>query len=213
IDQHFDSIRALENQISATMQAPPPPLACVQPGQPMDTTGDQNLIATNASMSNLLALALACDQTRVFSVQFSGSVGGTSYPEIAVSSNHHGLTHDEAGDQPQVQSITLFIMQRFAALLEALKGIKEGDGNLLDRTVILASTDVAEGQPHSLTNYPILVAGGGGGALVHPGVHITGKSNNASDVLLTLLHAMDLPVTQFGQGGGLSMTPVSALRT
>ncbi|HEX4352164.1 MAG TPA: DUF1552 domain-containing protein [Polyangiales bacterium] len=213
IDQHFDSIRALENEISATMQAPPPPLSCMQPGQPMDTTGDQLLTATNASMSNLLALALACDQTRVFSVQFSGSVGGTSYPEINVSSNHHGLTHDEAGDQPQVQSITLFIMQRFAALLEALKGIKEGDGNLLDRSVILASTDVAEGQPHSITNYPIIVGGGGGGALVHPGVHVQGNSNNASDVLLTLLQAMDLPVTQFGQGGGLSMTPVSALRT
>ena len=54
-------------------------------------------------------------------------------------------------------------MQRFAALLEALRGIPEGDGNLLDRCVILGSSDVAEGQPHSISNYPILVAGGGGG--------------------------------------------------
>jgi hypothetical protein len=212
IDQHFDSIRALENQISASEQAPPPPLSCRMPAAAMDTTGDQHLTATNASMSSLLALALACDQTRVFSVQFSGSVGGTSYPEINVNTNHHSLTHDEAGDQPQVQSITVFVMQRFAALLEALKGVQEGQGNLLDRSVILASTDVAEGQPHSINNYPILVAGGGGGALVHPGVHWKGKGNNASDVLLTLQQAMDMPVTEFGAGGGHSVTPVAALR-
>jgi hypothetical protein len=212
IDQHFDSIRALENQISAVEQAPPPPLSCRMPSAAQDTSGDQNLTATNASMAGLLSLALACDQTRVFSVQFSGSVGGTSYPELKISTNHHSLTHDEAGDQPQVQSITVFVMQRFAALLEALKGIQEGDGNLLDRSVILASSDVSEGQPHSINNYPILVAGGGGGKLVHPGVHFKGKNNNASDVLLTLLQTMDLPVTEFGQGGGHTTTAVSALR-
>jgi hypothetical protein len=213
IDQHFESIRALENQISATETSAPAAAACSAPGMPTDTGGDQNLTATNLSMSKLLAMALACDQTRVFSVQFSGSVGGTSYPEIKVSGNHHALTHDEAGDQPKVRSITSFIMERFAALLDALKSVQEGEGNLLDRSVILASSDCAEGQPHSLDNYPILVAGGGGGALVHPGVHIKGTSGNASDVLLTLLQAMDVQVTTFGQKGGQTTRTVSGLRT
>jgi hypothetical protein len=212
IDQHFESIRALENQISAGENAPAPPLSCVAPAAAMDTAGDQNLTATNASMARLVAVALACDQTRVFSYMFSGSVGGTSYPELKITTNHHSLTHDEAGDQPQVQSITTFVIERFAALLEALKGVPEGDGNLLDRCVILASTDCSEGQPHSINNYPILVAGGGGGALVHPGVHFKANKGNASDVLLTLLQAMDLPLTEFGQAGGRSTTPVPALR-
>jgi hypothetical protein len=155
---------------------------------------------------------LACDQSRVFSYMFSGSVGGTTYPELKISGNHHSLTHDEAGDQPQVQSITVFIMQRFAALLEALKAVPEAGGNLLDRSVILASTDCSEGQPHSITNYPILVAGAGGGALVHPGVHFKANKGNASDVLLTLLQAMDLPLTEFGSGGGHTTGTVAALR-
>jgi hypothetical protein len=213
LDQHFESIRTLENQIQATENAPPPPLACVRPAEPVDMLGDKNLIATNTAMSQLLALSLACDQTRVFSVLFSGSVGGTAYPEISIPSNHHSLTHDEGGDQPQVQSITNFIMQRFATLLEALQNIKEGQGTLLDRSVILASSDVTEGQPHSITNYPILVAGGGGGALVHPGVHIKSPGGNTSEVLLTLLQAMDLPLTEFGQKGGLTNKPVAALKT
>ncbi|HKP64836.1 MAG TPA: DUF1552 domain-containing protein [Polyangiales bacterium] len=212
LDQHFESIRALENQISATEKAPPPPSSCRAPNPAVDTAGDANLTATNASMAGLVSLALACDQTRVFSYMFSGSVGGTSYPELKISGNHHTLSHDEAGDQPQVQSITTFIVQRFAALLEALKGVPEGDGNLLDRCVILASSDCTEGQPHSINNYPVLVAGGGGGALVHPGIHIKGNKANTSDILLTLLQAMDLPLNEFGKDGGLSKTPVATLR-
>jgi hypothetical protein len=77
----------------------------------------------------------------------------------------------------------------------------------------LASTDVSEGQPHSIDNYPILIAGGGAGSLVHPGVNVQAKTGNASDVLLTLLQAMDVPVSQFGAGGGSTTTPVAALRS
>jgi len=212
LDQHFESIRTLENQISATENAAPPPAACTRPTEPVDTASDKNLTATNAAMSQLLALSLACDQTRVFSVLFSGSVGGTTYPELNITTNHHSLTHDEPGDQPQVHAVTTFIMARFAALLEALQGVREGDKTLLDRAVILASSDCSQGQPHSITNYPILVAGGGGGALVHPGVHVVGKSGNASDVLLTLLQAMDVPVTEFGAEGGRTDKVVAALR-
>lgn len=212
LDQHFESIRALENQITSVEQAPPPPSSCSAPMAPADSPGDSKLTSTNASMANLVALSLACDQTRVFSYLFSGSVGGTSYPELSISTNHHTLSHDEGGDQPQVQKISVFIMQRFAALLEALKAIPEGDGNLLDNCIILASSDVTEGQPHSINNYPILVAGGGGGALVHPGIHIKGSKGNASDVLLTLLQAMGLPLTEFGKGGGLTRQTVAALR-
>lgn len=211
IDQHFESIRALENQISASEETAPPPAACARLDEPMDTKGDQNLVATNLTMSRLLAMSLACDQSRVFSVLFSGSVGGTSYPELKISTNHHGLTHDEGGAQPQVQAVTVFIMQRFAALLTALRDMPEGDGNLLDRCVIMASSDCSEGQPHSINDYPILVAGGGGGALAHPGVHIRGKSGNASDVLLSLLRAMDLPLTEFGVKGGRTTQTVSGL--
>jgi hypothetical protein len=211
IDQHFESIRALENQIASSETNLPPPAACARPDEPMDTKGDQNLVATNAAMSRLLAMSLACDQSRVFSVLFSGSVGGTSYPELKISGNHHGLTHDEGGAQPQVQAITVFIMERFAALLSALRDMPEGDGNLLDRCVIMASSDCSEGQPHSINDYPILVAGGGGGALVHPGVHIRGKAGNTSDVLFSLLRAMDLPLSEFGVKGGHTTQTVDGL--
>jgi Protein of unknown function (DUF1552) len=209
LDQHLESIRALENQIRAIEDAPPPPSACAQPSAPASATGDKTAI--NDAMAGLLAMALACDQTRVFSLLFSGSVGSTSYPELGLA-NHHTISHDEPGDQPNVHAITVFIMQRFAKLLETLHGITEGDHNLLDSCAILASTDSAEGQPHSINDYPILIAGRAGGALKHPGVHVRGNGTNTSDVLLTLLQAMDLPVTEFGKSGGRTTNTVAALR-
>jgi hypothetical protein len=211
MDQHLESIRTLENQIRAIEQAPPPPSACALPTSPTVMVGDARLIAVNEAMANLAAMALACDQTRVLSYMFSGSVGGTSYPEL-MASNHHALTHDEPGDQPKVHGITVFIMQRLAKLLEALQGIKEGAGNLLDNCAILATSDLAEGLPHSINDYPILVAGKAGGALKHPGIHVRGNGTNTSDVLLTLLQAMDLNVTEFGKGGGRTTSTVAALR-
>jgi Protein of unknown function (DUF1552) len=211
MDQHLESIYALETQIKAIEMAPPPPSGCKAPVAPTVTPSDQRIIAVNDAMSALCAMALACDQSRVFSVMFSGSVGGTSYPEIGAG-NHHSLTHDEAGDQPKVHEVTVFIMQRFAKLLETLKATPDGAGNLLDSSVILASSDTAEGQPHSINDYPILVAGKGNGALVHPGVHIRGKGDNTSNVLLTLLQAMDVSVSEFGKEGGRTTEAVAGLR-
>jgi hypothetical protein len=211
MDQHLESIRTLENQILAVENAPPPSAACMAPTAPTTMTGDKYLTAVNDAMAGICAMALACDQTRVFSMLFSGSVGGTAYPEIG-KTNHHSLTHDEAGDQPSVQAVTSFIVARFAKLLETLQGVKEGDKNLLDSCVIMASSDTSEGLSHSINDYPILIAGGGGGALKHPGVHFRGNGTNTSDVLLTLLQAMDLKRTSFGVKGGLTSNTVAALR-
>lgn len=113
---------------------------------------------------------------------------------------------------PQVNAITVFIMKRFAKLLEIMQAIPEGDGNLLDNSIILGSSDTAEGLPHSINDYPVVVAGKGGGTLKHPGVHVRGNGGNTSDVLLTLLQAMGMPISEFGKGGGKTTSTVSALR-
>lgn len=212
LDQHLDSIRALENQIELIEAAPPPPNACMAPQDPGDLPNEQLTLITDA-MADLLALSLACDQTRVFSIMYSGGVALTVYDELGISTEHHGLSHDEGGDQPQMHRITTFIMAKLATVLERLRDTPEGDGNLLDRCAILASSDVAEGQPHSINDYPIIVAGRAGGALVHPGIHYrSDRGENTSNVLLSLLQAMDLQVTEYGNGGGHTSTPLAAIK-
>ena len=212
LDQHLSSIRALENQIMAIESAPPPPTGCVTPEHPGDLQGASKTEITTA-MAELLALSLACDQSRVFSIMYSGSVSLTVYDEVGASTEHHGLSHDEPGDQPLVHAITTFIIGHLGLFLEKLKDTPEGDGNLLDNCAILASTDCSEGQPHSINDYPIVVAGRAGGALAHPGVHYRSTGDeNTSNVLLTLLQAMDLPLTEFGEAGGRTTSVVDALK-
>jgi hypothetical protein len=212
LDQHLESIRALENQIMLIEEAPPPPNSCAAPADPGDVANEQLTPITDA-MSELLALSLACDQSRVFSIMYSGGVALTVYRELDITTEHHGLSHDEPGDQPQMHRITTFIMAKLATFLERLKNTPEGDGNLLDRCAILASSDTAEGQPHSITDYPIIVAGRAGGALVHPGIHYrSSNGENTSNALLALLQAMDLEIGEYGNGGGRSSTSLAAIR-
>jgi hypothetical protein len=203
LDQHFQNIRELEKRLAA----PPPRCgmgAGAWPGRYQEEEGKEPLIELNAAMARLVALAWSCDLTRVFSLQFAGSVATTVYWQVGEDKPHHQLTHDEAGEQPLVHAATIFVMHRLADLLQELRDTPDGAGNLLDSAVLLASTDTSEGKEHTLKDYPILVAGRAGGRLKHPGVHYRSDSGeNASKVLLTVLRAAGVPLKRFGKKGGL----------
>ncbi|AKF10550.1 DUF1552 domain-containing protein [Sandaracinus amylolyticus] len=209
IQQHLESVRTLERQIELIETMPPPIDACMRPEAP-GTFDSFDYRPISRTMSDLVAMALACDQTRVFSNMFSGGVSLAVYRALGAGENHHSLSHDEAGDQPMMQNITRYIMEEFAYQLEALRAIPVGDGNLLDHCAILASSDVADGRAHSIDDYPVLVAGRAGGRL-RSGVHVRRLGDNTSKILLSILQALDLPFTQFGNRGGQVSETVSEL--
>jgi hypothetical protein len=209
LDAHLTSISELRTRIMAL----PPVItsACVPPDavteDNRDIDGIERLEAVSTVMSDLMVLAWACDLTRVISYQFSGSVGGTVYSALGQTAGEHALTHD-AQQQGQVHSAVVFVHARLAYLLEKLKASPEATGNLLDNSCILFSTDVCEGLTHTITDYPILVAGKAGGYLKYPGVHHRSTTaENTSDVLLTCLQAVGANVASVGSEGGLSTTP------
>jgi hypothetical protein len=201
MEQHLGDIRELERRVSAPR---PAKRRCLAPDGTLPLAeGASEHTAVNSAMARVVALALSCDLTRVFSFMFSGSVGETSYAEVGQDKAHHQLTHDEPGDQPLVHAATVFIMRQFAVLLEALAATPDGAGNLLDRSVVLASSDTADGRDHTLKDYPVLVAGGAGGALRTPGVHYRSQiGENTSKVLLTVLRAAGVKLDRFGNKGG-----------
>jgi hypothetical protein len=220
LDQHLSNIRAIENRIGSGAVSQMPIAAqamCARPTKPTlpaETNGKEAIEERMTAMTGLIAMALACDQTRVFSIMFSGSVCGTVYWEVGATSGHHDLTHNEAGDQPMVQASTVFTMKQFGTLLTALKAVPEGAGNLLDSCGIIASSDVADGKEHSISDYPIVIAGRAGGALKYPGVHYRSMTKeNTSTVLLSLLKAVGVPLTEFGAMGGHVTSGCAAIET
>lgn len=215
LEQHLDGIRALEKQIDKLQQNPPALVACAVPGKPLDDypdiDGRPQLSATSRVLVDILVMALACDQTRVFSHWFSDSVSNVLFPIAGVDAGHHQLTHDEPGDQPKVHSILLYIMEEFAYLVKALAAVPEGDSTLLDHCAILATSDCSLGRSHSVEEYPILIAGSCNGAL-QTGVHYRSTSSeNTSKVLLTLARAMGMTLDSYGKGDGLVTSSVSAI--
>ncbi len=203
LDQHLDGVRGLERQIARLEENPPNLAACRRPDAPPETYADiegrPQMSAISHAMSDLMAMALACDQTRVFFNMYSQSVNNTLFP--AAPAGHHQLTHDEPGDQPQVDAIVRLIMADLAYFLTALRNVQEGDGNVLRHSIILCTTDCSYGRSHSLDDYPIVIAGSGGGAL-RTGHHVAARGENSSKVMLSILRAMGVRATEYGVGAG-----------
>jgi hypothetical protein len=216
LDKHADGIRSIENRLM--MQSTPivAPASCKLPLKPssfVDQAGKEQIAPKTKAMSDLLAIALACNQTKVFSMMFTGSVAGTVFSDIGLQGGHHQLTHDEPGMQPQVQAATVYTMQMFAVLLNALKAVPEGAGNVLDNCAILATSDTSDGRFHNIRDYPILIAGKGGGYFKYPGIHYrsTTGTESTSTSLLSLLRGAGTNLSSVGAAGGLSTVSCTAI--
>ena len=216
LDQHLETVRAIERRLPVAMPGAPGATGSCVPGKappatfPNTPEGEQ-LEPVTVAMSELAALSLACDHTRVFSMLFSGSIGSTVFWQAGVKRGHHQLTHDEAGDQPQIQATTVFTMKMLAILLQKLKDTPEGPGNLLDSCAILATSDCAEGKVHSVKDYPILVAGRAGGHFKYPGVHHREVGGNTTTVLFSLLRSVGVTLPEVGSSTGRATSGVSAI--
>ncbi|MCA9691176.1 MAG: DUF1552 domain-containing protein [Myxococcales bacterium] len=208
LEAHLQSIYQIQQQIDAI--AP----VCQQPPAPTqannDVDGKEPLEEVNAIMSDLLALAFECDITRVASIQFTGSVGYTVFHMLGQNKGHHDLTH-EAADNDAVNAATVKTVECFAYLLQRLMETPEGDGNLLDNSCVLLGSDCASGLYHNDFDMPCIVAGGGGGRLVHPGIHHNANSANVSDMLLACLQSVAPGATEVGGDNGYSNTPLTAI--
>jgi hypothetical protein len=204
LEQHLTGIRELETRLARLEEDPPDLASCMAAPEPEGNfdpiDGRPQISAKNRAMCDIIALALACDQTRVFSNFITDPVNDLLFE--GASAGHHQLTHDEPGDQPQVHEIVLSLVAEFGYLVEALRAIPEGDGTLLDNCVVLGTTDVSYGRTHSLDEFPILLAGSACGQL-KTGEHVRYTAGeNASRMHLTLMQALGMRAESFGEEDG-----------
>jgi hypothetical protein len=139
---------------------------------------------------------------------YSQPVSNVLYPDA--TSGHHQLTHDEPGEQREVQAIIRLILGDLAYFLTAMRNVREGDGTLLDHSLVLCMSDCSYGRTHSLDDYPLMVAGTGNGA-VRQGLHLRARGENTSKVVLALLQAMGVRAADYGVGPGRVTDVVSGL--
>lgn len=201
LDQHLEGIRALELRLARLEQDPPDLAACVRPSEPAadypDIEGRAQVREKNRIMSELVAMAWACDQTRVASNFISHPVNDILFP--GAPSGHHQLTHDEPGDQPEVHAIVVQLMECFADTLAACANIVEGDGTVLDHCAWLGTSEISLGRLHSLEDFPILIAGSANGRLVND-LHVrSAGGESTSHPTLSVLRAVGVPLASWGE--------------
>jgi len=202
MDEYLDSVRAVEKRIEFATQKDPRQwrpevdedhIRASIPGVPAEFAEHIRL------MMDLMVLAFQTDSTRVCSLMFANDVSGRNFSFVdGVKGSHHELSHHENNAEKiaQYERINHWHVEQFADMLKKLKAIPEGDGTLLDNSMILFGSSMSDGNRHDPDNLPILLGGRGGGT-IDSGQHI------AADVPLcnlyvSMLDRMGVDVEAFG---------------
>ena len=198
LEQHATSLRNLENRLEAIASIP----AC-QPDAPLGfddpmAEGDFDQIAK--AQIDLLVSALACDLTRYSSLQCSTSVNALRFTFEGLD-RHQGHSLSHAGDgnmqmQPHWERHLMWYSELLAYLLAALRSVPEGDGTLLDNTLVLAVNEISRGNTHSHADMPFILAGGAGKLVT--GRHLVYDGASHNDLLVSLMNLLGLETDSFG---------------
>ncbi len=217
LDEYFTSLRQIEQQMDIQLQKPAPLAACATGTKPEEipTGTEVAMAAANHKLfAQILAHAIACDQTRVMNISFSD--GASSLRKGGEPTTQHIHTHedpidDKLGYQPGAAWFEEQVMLSFATLLETLHGVKEGDGTLLDRTVVMALSECGYAKQHTLESIPIFLAGGRRNGQFKTGLHVKGDGEPGSRVGLTVQQCMGLSVNAWGVGSMRTARPLTEL--
>ena len=208
LDEYFTSIRQLEKRMALQLEKPELNEACLVPKRPAELPPDRlaqarempNVIETHAIMAKLLAMAVACNQTKVFNMVFTDNFANVR--KKGESYTHHLLTHSELidsdlGYQPLAFSFNQQCSEALATYLETLSSIREGAGTLLDNCLIFASSETNYAKLHTIDGIPIYLAGKAGGRM-KTGLHVVGGGDPITRVGFTAMKIMGVPLRNWG---------------
>jgi hypothetical protein len=156
-------------------------------------------------MYDMLVLAFQTDSTRVATLMLAHDGSNRPFGEIGVSEGHHDLSHHQNKPETmqKVARIDLFYAQQFARFLEKLQGTKDVDGNsILHNSQIVYGSGNADGNRHTHTDLPMLLAGAAGGTL-NPGRFVKAGSKPATNLFVGMAHRMGMhDLKRFGDSTG-----------
>src|SRR5450432_416931 len=218
LDHHLDGLNQLQSQIMK-QQAPKVTGVITDPDKAYPNRGQDGAITRQRgqAFSDLLVFAMASDLTRVFSFMFSCPACHGNYSDCGLDAttlhedyghrlSPKGLTYATAGFNTGVR----FAMSNLGDLLGRMKATPDGSGTLLDNSCIYTTSCVSESQTHGGADFPLLVAGKGGGKLKGD-QNIRIVDENVSKVPFTLLTMMGSTATSFGMAEGQVTSGVSEL--
>lgn len=209
LDEYLDSVRELERRIQSAEGGSGAELDLpARPTSIPDTYEEHTRL-----MFDLQVLAFRADVTRVFSMIMARELSGLSYPNIGVPDAHHNVSHhrDDAGLIDKKSRIDTYHVQLFAEFAEKLAATPDGDGSLLDHSLLVYGSGMGDGNLHRHADLPCLLLGRLGGK-IRTGRHVRYPDDTPmTNLLLTMLDKVDVHLDSFGDSTGpLDPDPFSA---
>ncbi|HJZ78403.1 MAG TPA: DUF1552 domain-containing protein [Vicinamibacterales bacterium] len=199
LTEYLEAIRGVEQriQIAEAQSDQELPLVDHPAGIPSGWEDHLNL------MFDLQVLAFQCDLTRVITFMVGHEHSGMTYPQIGVPDAHHPISHHQQEPEKvaKVAKINAYHVKMLARLLEKLQATPDGDGTLLDHVTLMYGAGIADSNSHSPIDIPLLLAGGGAGAL-KGGRHIRLKNTPLANLHLTLLEQFGVHRDRIGDSTG-----------
>ena len=201
LSQYLDSVRDIERRIQITEAQSSRQLPLMKlPSGGIPPTFTEHV----ETMSQLLLLAFQTDMTRIFTFMFGREQTGRVYPEIGVTDGHHGLSH-HSGDpvkMAKVSKINRHQIEMLAKFADKLRTTPDGDGSLLDHSMIMYGAGISDGDLHNHNNLPVLLVGGGA-AGIKGGRHLKyAPDTPVMNLGATLLDKMGIPFERLGDANG-----------
>ena len=200
IDEYLYAIREIEQRIAAAEKDN----RQITPGIEKPAGIPITFVEYSKLMCDLQLIAFQTDLTRISTLMFAREGSMRVYPEIGIPDPHHPLTHHRNNAEwiEKVAQINVFHVKLFAEYLQKLKNTPDGDGNLLDHSMIVYGAGISDGNKHDHENLPILLAGRGDGSLT-PGQHISYKGGRPiTNLYLSLLECLGAKPEKIGDSTG-----------
>jgi len=200
LDQYSDAVRSVEQQIQVAEQQSPKELPDMEKpiGIPEQFSDYAKL------MMDLQVLAFQGDLTRVGTFMVGHEMGGRAYPELGFGDQHHSLTHHQ-GDTAKIAKvlqINMFHTRLYGYFLERLRSVPDGDGSLLDHSLLVYGSPLSDGNMHLYKDLPVLLVGGEATGL-RGGRHVAYPENTPiANLYLTLLDKLGIHLESFGDSTG-----------
>ena len=204
LDEYLSSIRDIERQLAKAEHAN----AQVNPGMDKPYGVPADFAEHFKLMTDMMTVAFQADLTRVMTFLVTREGTSRAYREIGIADGHHPLTHHQNKPEmmEKVAQINTYHMTQFAAWIEKLKSIRDGDGTLLDNSMIVYGAGLSDGNRHTHEDLPTLIAGRGGRQIdggIKAGRRIVyRKETPMSNLFLTMMDRMGTKVDHFGDATG-----------
>ena len=200
LTEYLDAIRDVERRIQKAEAQSNRQLPVVEQPAGIPATFEEHA----RLMFDLLLLAFQTDMTRVATFMLAREVSGRAYPEIGVPDSHHPVSHHQNDPDKLVKlsKVNLFHMKQFAYFLERMAAAQDGDGSLLDHSMLLYGAAISDSNVHMHDNLPLVLAGGGAGR-IKGGRHVRyPKDTPATNLFLNMLDKLGVPADRIGDSTG-----------